>query len=96
VADKSILNTNTSTELVIYPNPNAGAFTVRLPTGFTTANNAVSIYDSKGARVYTQTRSFVNLEASFDLKKLASGVYFISVWDSNGKERKTRKIIVIK
>lgn len=96
VADKSVLNVNTCSELVIYPSPNTGAFTIRLPTGFSTGTNAISIYDSKGAQVYAQTRSFVNLEASFDLKKLASGVYFISVWDSSGKEQKTGKVKVIR
>ena len=96
VADKSVLNLNTGTELIIYPNPNPGAFKVRLPQGFSTGTNAVSIFDSKGAKVYAQTKSFVNLEASFDLRKLASGVYFITIWSSSGKESKSGKVLLIR
>jgi hypothetical protein len=67
-----------------------------LPQGFSTGTNAVSIFDSKGAKVYAQTKSFVNLEASFDLRKLASGVYFITIWNSSGNESKSGKVLVIR
>lgn len=96
VSDKTVLNLNMGYDLIIYPNPNPGAFKLRLPTGFSTGSNAVSIYDSKGARVYAQTKSFSNMEASFDLQNLASGVYFIAVWDSSSKERKTGKILIVR
>jgi uncharacterized protein (TIGR02145 family) len=94
VADKSVLNINSGTEFIVYPNPNSGVFTIRLPLGFSTGSNFVSIHDAKGARVYAQIRSFMNLEASFDLRKFASGAYLISVWDSSGKDRKTGKVTI--
>ena len=96
MADKSVLNLNTGTEFIIYPNPNPGEFKVRLPQGFSTGTNAVSIFYSKGAKVYAQTKLFVNLEASFYLLKLASGVYFITIWNSSGKESKSGKVLLIR
>lgn len=84
------------TNVFIYPNPNPGQFNVRLPSGNSGGSYVVTVYDSKGARVYAQTKAFANQEASFDLRKLASGIYFIAVRDTRGNEIKTGKVAIIR
>lgn len=79
-----------------YPNPNPGEFTVRLPAGFSAGSYVVTVYDSKGDRVYAQTISFVNQEAGFNLRKMAAGVYFVTVRDTNGKKFTSGKVAILR
>jgi hypothetical protein len=79
----------------IYPNPNRGAFTVRLPGEFSTGSYLVTLYDSKGAKVFAQSKAFANREANFDLRKLSTGIYMLRVWDLAGKEIRTGKVAIL-
>jgi hypothetical protein len=84
------------TNVFIYPNPNPGEFTVRLPAGNNDGSYVVTVYDSKGARVYAQTRAFTGREASMDLRKLASGIYMLRVWNVSNKEVRTGKVAILR
>ena len=82
------------TSVFIFPNPNAGHFTVRLPEGTLRGNYVVSIWDSKGALVYKGVSLFENQQAVFTLSQLSAGAYFIRVSQQNGEEIKAGKFII--
>lgn len=70
---------NLSTEILVYPNPSTGIFTVR-------AENAeimeVQVYTIQGSRVYDK-RDFVSGEL-IDLSELAAGAYMLRVKNREG------------
>lgn len=82
------------TNVFIYPNPNNGSFTVRLPSGTPTGNYLVYVWDSKGALVYNASALFENQESHFNLKNFAAGVYFIQITTPNGREIRTGKAVI--
>jgi uncharacterized repeat protein (TIGR01451 family) len=92
----NIINVKDSirTNVFIFPNPNAGHFTVRLPQGMLGGNYMVNIWDSKGALVYKGISLFENQESVFTLTQLASGVYFIRVSKQSGEEIRTGKFVI--
>jgi hypothetical protein len=85
-----------SDQVFIYPNPSPGQFQVRYYSNNFNTTRSVSVYDSKGARVYKRsypinspyTRMDVNLDNA------GSGVYLVEVKDADGKRLKTGKVII--
>ena len=86
-----------SERLFIYPNPASnGEFTV---TYFNTSGNTsqtVTVYDSKGARVYS--RSFA-VSSSYQLHRInlrgaATGIYYVMLSDASGKKIKEEKVLI--
>jgi len=86
-----------STSLYIYPNPNTGQFTVSYynASGGNT-KQSVTIYDSKGAKVYTKEFTFSGFYElhSIDLGIKSKGVYFIVVGDATGKRIIEGKVLI--
>lgn len=82
------------TNVFIFPNPNTGHFTVRLPQGSITGNYLVAVWDSKGALVHKSTSRFENQQSDFTMDQLAAGMYFIRVMKQNGEEIRTGKLII--
>jgi endonuclease/exonuclease/phosphatase family metal-dependent hydrolase len=90
VSSPSILvRSATSNTLYISANPNRGNFNVSFNNGEPNLNGRIlSIYDSKGARVYTKTFS-VNVpfgNMNIDLTSKGKGVYYIILHDGGGKK----------
>ena len=88
-----------SNRLYVYPNPSTGRFQLRY---FSDVNNlrprTVVIYDSKGTMVYNG--SFVIFGAytslQIDLTNKGSGLYFIQLFDNDGKKLSTEQIFIYK
>ena len=87
-----------NTSLFIFPNPNRGLFQVRYNDKLNGVSNprTLTIYDSKGARVYKQA---FNVNTPFgkmevDLRHVASGIYFVELTDAAGERLKAGKVII--
>ena len=86
------VDTNTITNLAVYPNPNNGNFTVQFNS---VSNNPIKlgVYDMRGRAVYSnsyQNSGFFN--ENIQLGNLQSGVYLLKVID--GESQTTKKIII--
>ena len=84
--------------LFITPNPNRGQFQVRyysnaINFGF---HRTVTIYDSKGAKVYTQPLTVTGAYGplNVDIRKSGKGIYFVVLGDYRGKVMAKGKVIV--
>lgn len=85
--------------LFIYPSPNTGQFQVRY---YNLAGNAVnprtlSIFDSKGARVYSRTYNITQpySRMDVDMSNYSKGIYRVELGDVNGKRIKTGSVIIL-
>lgn len=97
-----VLRDSANTELFIYPNPNNGSFQVRYfnsvdnPFSGTTRN--LVVYDSKGARVYTQAAIITPSTfgaMNINLTNQPAGVYHVELVDGRGNRLKTAKIVIL-
>jgi hypothetical protein len=95
-----VISAQASNFVWIYPNPNNGIFNVRFynrPGEEVTVRvfNALGqqMYDRKVLTAAAYTTIQVNLVNN---KILASGVYVVVLYDSNGKEVESRKLIIYK
>ncbi len=75
--------------LSIYPNPNQGAFTIKVVSGYN-EDALVVITDLAGKQVYSNTLN-TNTVKELDLN-VASGVYFVTTYTKEG--RITQKMVV--
>jgi len=79
-------------EFVLYPNPNTGAFYVKLKSN-SGKNINISVHDITGRQIF-----FKDYDSTFDFKTMISldnaqrGVYFVTV--TNGSHKEVRKVIV--
>ena len=79
-------------ELVSYPNPNRGTFTIQF-TPESKAEIQVFVHDTFGKKIYFNTfESIPAFKQDITLSNAAAGVYFVTVVD--GGKRKVKKIIV--
>jgi YVTN family beta-propeller protein len=69
-----------SSDLVVYPNPNNGAFLVKLPES-NGSKQTISLYTANGKRIalYTTTQTIFEIN-----EMLSNGVYILSVESENG------------
>jgi hypothetical protein len=86
-----------SDRLFIYPNPaRGGVFQVRLFSGITSDTRRITIYNALGAVVVR--REFLTTstyhESSFDLGKMAPGVYMVEVRDRHENKTASGKLII--
>ena len=80
------------TSFEVYPNPNRGAFTVRL-TGTTGKPVTIEVTDMSGRRVHTRNIGRVAGEELIPLNlNIASGVYFVKI--IAGERREVKRIVV--
>jgi subtilisin-like proprotein convertase family protein len=93
-----LITDSLNTNLFIYPNPNTGVFQVRYNdknNGVTKTRN-VTIYDSKGSRVYN--KAFANVTGfnrmDINLSGQPRGVYFVEVTDVAGKRLQTGRVVI--
>jgi len=88
-----------SSSIYIYPNPNNGQFTVSYynASGSST-KQSVTIYDSKGAKVYYKQFSFAGFYGllDVDLGNQPKGLYIVVIGDANGKKLIEGKVLIPK
>ncbi len=77
---------NTSDEIKIYPNPNAGQFILEI---YGNEKNKIEIIDITGKEIYSNITDKNKIE--IDIKNLSSGIYYLKI--SNAKIKNTSKII---
>lgn len=78
--------------LIIYPNPNNGAFNIKLNSSSNQDIN-VEVFDIRGRSVLSQ--SFINsgsFNQNINLKNVQSGMYLININD--GENKATKKVLV--
>lgn len=91
------ISDSSTNKLFIYPTPNNGLFQVRY---YSTPGNVLprglTIYDAKGARVFTKTYTIGNLYAQMDvdIRHLGKGVYWVELNDHNGNRITVGRTIV--
>lgn len=82
--------------LFITPNPNKGNFVVRyFSTNLNTART-LTVYDSKGSRVYQKAYTINAPYTGMNVNMLnaASGVYIVDLRDASGKRIATGKVVI--
>ena len=84
--------------LFVYPSPNTGQFSVRY---YVVPGNSiprtVTIYDSKGSRVYSKTynNSEPYSNMSVDMRNQGKGIFRVELSDRNGRRIKTGSVIIL-
>ncbi len=97
VSNSLIINHYETGTVFIYPNPTGGNFQVRYFRHNGTSNpNVISVYDSKGARVYQNTYPVNGPYERMDVYMLnaASGTYMVELIDFNGRVMGTGKVVI--
>jgi len=99
ISNRVTISDSVSNMVFVYPNPSSGQFQVRyysprnLTTGYT-----VSVFDGKGARVWSQqyaiTRTYEQMNVN--LLNAQDGVYFLEVRDANGKRLASSQVLIIR
>ncbi|MDZ4664049.1 MAG: ice-binding family protein [Bacteroidota bacterium] len=82
-------NNGIATEIVIYPNPNNGQFTIQFNS--ISENTSVEIYNSIGQLVSKERVTSTSL--SIDLHDLATGIYQIRILENNSMIKQAKVII---
>ena len=82
----------------IFPNPNTGLFWVRYNVGpAASQTRIITIFDSKGARVYSQSSIIVspNDAMKVEVRYLKAGVYMVELSDATGKRLAKGKVMIL-
>lgn len=89
----STVENTLSEDLVIYPNPNNGAFTINFSTN-NDDNVKVDIVDTRGRIVYKNiyTNNSIQFNEAITLSKVESGIYIVNITQGNSKT--SQKIII--
>jgi Fungalysin metallopeptidase (M36)/PA domain/Fungalysin/Thermolysin Propeptide Motif len=86
-----------SNKVFIFPSPNDGQFTVSYyNNGGASATRTVTVYDSKGARIYNAkfpVTGFYTL-LPVDLRPAQRGIYYVVIGDDTGKKMADGKVMV--
>ena len=78
--------------LVVFPNPNTGSFTLKFVTNETN-DFEVSVFDIRGRRIYTKNfENRINFNQTINLDSVQSGVYLMTV--SSGSDQLAKRIII--
>ncbi len=78
---------DTALDLLIYPNPNQGAFRVRVDGSY--EQSLIEVFDLQGQMLF---RELVAVDSEISLGAEASGLYLVRVW--NGEESVVRRVLV--
>lgn len=79
----------------IYPNPNKGEFKVIVPTNIPNSNLNITLYDSKGSKVYVKGYAFsTGAVLEVNIKTLSSGIYAVVLTDQDGNIIRTGKVLI--
>jgi hypothetical protein len=86
-----------SAKLFIFPNPNDGHFTVSYyNSGGAGSSRTITIYDSKGAKVYNAKFNITGLYTLLpvDMATKLRGIYHVVVGDANGDKIISGKVLI--
>ncbi len=86
-----------SGKLFVYPNPSSGQFQVRYFSSSTVSiDRTLSVYDSKGARVYSKAYSIGNPYERMDvnLANAQAGLYMVELIDAQGNRLASGKVMI--
>ena len=86
-----------NSKLFIYPSPNDGKFSVvYYNAGGTSTKQIVTIYSSKGEKVYSKefpvTQAYQLL--AIDLRRNSAGIYYVILSDAAGNKIKTGEVLI--
>ena len=81
----------TDGQLLVYPNPSTGVFTMQLSG--TSRQSTVEVYNMVGEKVYSQLTT-LNSQFSIDLSNQAPGIYLYRVTGNDGSSIGSGKLIV--
>ena len=85
--------------LFIYPSPNTGQFQVRFFSQLLGSPypRTVSVFDSKGSRVYTRAYSITSAytRLDVDLNNHPKGIYSVELTDQRGVRLKTGRVLIL-
>jgi len=79
-----------SDNVILYPNPTSGTFTLSYNSKFSTLNSQLHIYDVMGREVYTQAINN-STQSTINISQLSNGVYFYQL--TNGVDTYRGKIV---
>lgn len=90
-----VLKDSVTTKLFIYPSPNNGVFSVAYYSPGTNVKNVLTIFDSKGAMVYSKVYALTSpyQVMSVDLRRFGHGVYQVVLHDASGKQLANGKVL---
>ncbi|MDB5203721.1 MAG: hypothetical protein JWQ27_3130 [Ferruginibacter sp.] len=84
--------------LFIYPSPNSGQFQVRYfsANGNNPLPRKLTIYDGKGARVFSRTYTIAGpySKMDVDMKNHGKGIYMVELADVQGNRIKTGRVLI--
>ncbi|MBL0336020.1 MAG: T9SS type A sorting domain-containing protein [Chitinophagaceae bacterium] len=92
-----VISTGTSNKLFIFPSPNDGRFTVSyLNNDGSSTKRTITIYDSKGAKVYAGTFNVAGAYTliHIDARGNQTGIYYVAVHNVSGKKLAEGKVII--
>jgi hypothetical protein len=88
----NIFEPNTTQNFAVFPNPNAGQFTIKLNNNFTRQQSIAKVYNALGELVYktylTSTTSKINMNS------MQAGFYFVHLINENGQIEGVQKIVI--
>ena len=85
-----IINSYMANDLMVYPNPNFGSFTIQIPEYLLKFDCKIKIYDLNGNPVYSKT---VNPnEKTVKLNNIPSGSYLLEIFSNS--EKISKKILI--
>ena len=86
-----------SNKVFIFPSPNDGQFSVSYyNTGGTSTTRTVTVYDSKGSKVYHAKFPVIGFYSlmSIDIRPAQRGIYYVIVGDDKGSQLANGKVMV--
>jgi hypothetical protein len=95
VSNQMIIADSATSNLYVYPNPNNGSFIVQQFSNNANQKRAITLFDTKGARVYYKeyTLSSGSDVMEVAVKKLSAGTYLLVLSDGNGNKIATKKVV---
>ena len=79
-------------DLVVFPNPNKGSFTLKFTTNETN-DFEVFVFDIRGREIYTKNfENRINFNQTINLENAQSGIYLLTV--SSGSQQTTKRILI--
>ncbi|MCF8296970.1 MAG: radical SAM-associated putative lipoprotein [Saprospiraceae bacterium] len=90
---ENIVDALSSSDIIVYPNPNKGRFAVRFTVGSST-NVEFRLYDSSGKLILNKKIENVEntVEKNFNIEQMPVGVYFLNIIINGALH--TKKIVV--